>query len=407
MTEQEQLILDTLKDTLDMVLDKISKPARSNKNGFTNTEKLTEIEALLVNSPYYIVYKDNNCVIYGKNHPQNNAVLVSTHADIVNEITNVSSKCEDNIYHGTYDNLGTNAVATTLMLRNELPDNVFFTFTAEEETGRMSGAASSLKFFKDHYILPFVITLDVTYEGFNKNLLASVEGWNSKAPKLLSDHIRECFLSSEPSQSFCVIKNNKNDSSPFDEEYIEPSLTMTDESFYYRKHDCAEFSYCLPTNGSMHSNYGLDVKEPTFLGYTLILEHFIKEYYLAASKEDREELKHIKEYLLERNKEIHLPVKTYSDYYGSGYSYSNSYYSMFSLTDNDIDTNNITDEDWDAIYSEIVTMAYNYSPLSYYEFVSDIEYIYGDIFSEEELQDIFNFTHEEIDYEEFGYDNDM
>lgn len=418
LNENLQQKLNTIKETLDMVLSNIgNKPARSNKHGFYKTDKLDAIDELLKeNSWYHLIYKDAHCRLYGKRKPTNDAILVSSHADIVDEITKPFSECENGLYHGTYDNLGTNAVAVTLMLQDNVPDNVFFAFTAEEETGRCTGAKHLLHYWDDLNLnKPFVITLDVTDEGFDKNRLASFEGYNSKASRNFSEYIKDCMMTGEGEEhSFGVIKNTKDEYSPFNNTYIDNGLMVFDESVYYRKKGCVDFSLCLPTNGWMHGNSGLYVKEPTFLGYTLILENFIREFYKVNTLEEKTNLGILKEYLLNKNKEIELPKRTYISSYSypvysasNNYnSYSRSYLNMYGLNSYDEDDDDYyhtyhsysgEEINWDDFYSELSEQASYYSPLSIYDYINDMMEIYGDIITEEELQQIFVYNHPELD----------
>ena len=129
--------------TLEETLSYIASPARSNKHGFYETEKLKRIEELLreQNSPYKYLCCTGAFVLYGREPLQEgqSVLLLSSHADIVSNIKKpYSEKTEDGYYKGTYDNLGTNGALTYLMATDRLPKEAVVAFTCEEETDRKS-----------------------------------------------------------------------------------------------------------------------------------------------------------------------------------------------------------------------------------------------------------------------------
>lgn len=314
-----QHMIDEMSDTLNHVLDTIGdKAARSNKKGFYVTDKLDAIEQIIISSdsPYRVLHKSPHCTIYGKSMPERNAhpVLVSSHADIVNNIKHPQSDLADGFYHGTYDNLGTNAAVVTLMLTNpDISDDVYFAFTDEEETGKCFGATESAKwltgFTGNH---PFCIALDVTDEGYYDNCLCSVEGLS--ATKAVCDNIKKAMFAVEPdnTQTFCVSKAKEKDNSPFPDDYISSQFTVFDESAHYAKLKNGTLSFCLPTNGYMHGDSGLDVKESVFIGYCLSLEAFLHSYCKDNIPLDNYVL--VKEMLVEKAKETKRQRPTYPSY---------------------------------------------------------------------------------------------
>ena len=263
------------------ILEEIALPARSNKSGFYETEKLDKIDELVKSSDttYRKIAKSSNMVIYGQAKPSSGeyAVLVTSHADIVSAIKHPSSALEDGYFHGTYDNLGTNAACVNLMLNHKMPPNVYFAFTDEEETGRCLGAADALRYVTEKTGMePICIALDVTDEGYDNDRLFTIEGLHTK-----SAGFRERLLSSikeaeGEEQSFEIVKLEKEDDcSMFPESYVAKSLTVFDESVFYARRGCNSCSVCLPTDGHMHSDSGLDVKEPVMEGYSLSLAQLI------------------------------------------------------------------------------------------------------------------------------------
>ena len=314
------------------ILERIALPARSGKKGFKVTDKLEAVEALLSeeNSPYSLVHKSSQAWIFGKKAPGEtefgtNPFLVSTHADIVDNIKNPSSSfVEDKHYFkGTYDNLGTNAACVNLMLNENLPDNVYFAFTADEETGRCNGADYALKYIKNSFNMePMVFALDVTDEGYDNDRLFTIEGLHAKSEPARR-RMLEIFMGTEgEEQSFEVVRLKKKDDNSFlPESYRSKNTTVYDESVFYANKNCNSCSICLPTDGSMHSDSGLYVKEAVMKGYSLSLAAGI----LAFTTADRtriEEIKSEKDALVREAKETAFhKFNYYSPSYYGGSSY--------------------------------------------------------------------------------------
>ena len=81
------------------ILEEISLPARSNKRGFKETDKLEKIEEILERegSPFHLIKKSDHAWIFGQKPVEfgKEAVLVSSHADIVPDITKPFSEYDD------------------------------------------------------------------------------------------------------------------------------------------------------------------------------------------------------------------------------------------------------------------------------------------------------------------------
>lgn len=314
------------------ILERIALPARSGKKGFKVTDKLEAVEALLSeeNSPYYLVHKSSQAWIFGKKTPVLNTdcFLVSTHSDIVDGIKNPHSEYIENekYFKGTYDNLGTNAACVNLMLNENLPDNVYFAFTADEETGRCNGADYALKYMKlASNREPMIFALDVTDEGYDNNRLFTIEGLHGKNEGIRRKML-EIFMETEgEEQSFEVVRLKKKDDNSFlPESYQAKNTTVYDESVFYANKNCNSCSICLPTDGSMHSDSGLYVKEAVMKGYSLALAAGI----LSFTTQDRtriDEIKAEKDALVKQAKET-VFHKFYNSYSPSFYGYGGSSY---------------------------------------------------------------------------------
>lgn len=312
------------------ILEKISLPARSDKNGFYNTEKLDAINYLLAseNSPYHLIYKSPHTWIFGQNPLQKDTLplLVSTHSDIVKNIKKPFSEYieDEKYFKGTYDNLGTNAACVNLMLNEELPTNVYFAFTADEETGRCNGANNALFYIRSQTNLePTIFALDVTDEGYRKDRLFTVEGLHAQSEEIRQQML-SLFLETEgEQQSFEVVPLHKADDNSFlPEGYASKSLTVYDESVFYARQNCNSCSLCLPGTGDMHSDSGFYVKEGVLKGYsTSLLANIYK--FTNTYPEKIEELKKCKDELVSYAKEteFHKSKIIYHDsFYGGDYS---------------------------------------------------------------------------------------
>ena len=335
----KEVITMDIKD----VLEKVAKEARSNKHGFKTTDKLEAIEELLreTNSDFHIVHKTPHTWIFGKKEPEvgENALLVSTHADIVNSIKNPYSTLDEETkyFKGTYDNLGTNGVCASLMVNEELPDNVYFAFNDEEETGRCLGAGDALWYInKKTKREPIVLALDVTDEGYENNRLFTVEGLHG-VNEFSRKKMLEIFMNTEgEEQSFEVVKLKKHDDNSFlPESYQNKTLTIFDESVFYARNNCNSCSLCLPGEGEMHGDEGFYVKEGVMRGYEIAL--LLNIYAFTKTYPNRiEELKVKKDEFVRKAKETEFrkeePIRYFS-YEGtsSGISrpYTSNYQSSF------------------------------------------------------------------------------
>lgn len=426
------------------VLDRIAKESRSNKDGFYKTDRLDAIDELLteVESPFHIVQKTPHVWIYGQKEPQlgEQIVLVSTHTDIVKSIKNPFSNLneETKYFKGTYDNLGTNGVCTSLMANEELPDNVYFAFTDEEETGRCLGAKDAL-----HYLLkntqtePIVLALDVTDEGYKNDRLFTIEGLHG-VNEYSRKKMLEIFMGTEgEKQSFEVVKLKKKDDNSFlPKSYQNETLTIFDESVFYAENNCNSCSLCLPGDGSMHSDDGFYVKEGVMRGYekSLLLNIYV---FTRTYPEKYEELKAEKDQYIQQAKDTSF-FKKYASSYSSaiqstGFSQGSSYKSsaspeeMFSYRDYLMDSYNDymsyndsygMEEEDDFSYEEFLfmqatddayEMAEGYAEDEFEIFFQDIVAMYGiedNEYTREVFEEIFvSVKEEEQDYEENDLEN--
>ncbi len=317
------------------ILEQIALPARSNKNGWKETAKLDKIKDLLKDTGYMPVYESSHTLVFGKKaiNKDTDVILVSSHADIVDNIKNPYSELDEetHYYKGTYDNLGTNAAAVKIMLSGNCQENVYFAFNDEEETGRCLGAGDILSHIRkicDRE--PVIFALDVTDEGYDDNRLFTVEGLHA-GNEYIRKHMIEKILSTEgEEQSFEIVRLKKKDDVSFlPKAYVSDSLTVFDESVFYAKQGCTSCSICLPGEGNMHSDSGFYVKESVMEGYVLSLESIIHTFSDKEKNSDRiNEIKKEKDLCVQKAKETPFKKMTYyttGGYYSTGYSYGDDY----------------------------------------------------------------------------------
>lgn len=266
------------------VMDRLACICRSNKSGFKEgeTDRIDAIRELLKCTDYHEILLPH-VQIWRKDLSSPIDVVVSSHVDTVNYITKCFSKLsEDGYYKGTYDNAGTNSAAVIAMLDGDIPANVIFAFTADEETGRCNGAKQTLEYVRNLGNDPLFIVLDVTYEGYDDGNIFTIENLSSGHKKSENmDFLNEAAkaaLSLEPEniRTCTFVKMHKNAiPSIFPKEYLAKASGMFDEAFAYVGEHAKGFSLCLPCEGNMHGNCGVSVRQPSFEGYVNILESIL------------------------------------------------------------------------------------------------------------------------------------
>lgn len=359
------------------VLERLAKKCySSNKHGFTEKEKLVAISNELIDTDYVRISKDHFLMFYKPSLKEldrdSEIILITSHADNVKEITKPFSELsEDNQYlKGTYDNLGTNAASTILMKEGNMPDNVIFVFTANEESGKCTGLKIALESLKlSGFTNIKGISLDVTYEGYDEGMLCSLE--NMSGPMVERGFNTLLQIEPEDTQTFSVTPmDKKNVPEKMTKDYSSGSTGMFDEGFIFAKKDIPGISLCLPTDGEMHGNHGLTTRQPQFEGYILSLESLIykmtktNDKLIEEYKETRKELSEKTNLLVEYEDSI-TPKYGYNYYgYGSGYDFYSDYY------------NSDYGEDVDLIEEELSYMA-SYYVTDHKAFYKYAEEVYG------------------------------
>lgn len=312
------------------ILEQCAVPCYSNKKGFTNLTRIEAIRGLLKKSGYKEIFL-NTVSIWHKGdlakQAEKDCILVSSHCDLVKNITKPYSSLDENgYYRGTYDNIGTNAAAIITMLEGDLPSNVMFAFTSDEETGRCQGAKDAVSFLKSMNIKKLTcMALDVTYEGYDEGMLASVEN-GTKDADFLKKIAKSALATEADRQTFCFVrKTRKAFPENLPKEYICKDTGLYDEAMAYGEIGQKSFSLCLPCDGEMHSNSGVKVRQPVFEGYVNTLKGML--YSLTKTHVNQLTAIQIeKNTLLDRTTELLEQEKAKRKSYSRSYEYDPEYY---------------------------------------------------------------------------------
>lgn len=419
------------------ILERLAKKCYSNKTqGFTEVEKLEAVYEELKDTEYK-EYRDNHYSLYVRGGLENLSLekplyIVSSHADNVSAITAPFSELTENRYYlrGTYDNLGTNAACVIMMKEEQLPENVVFLFTANEENGKCTGLKHAVDTFrKNGYEDIYGIALDVTYEGHNDGLLYSIENANGKdfintiCEKAMD---MEPLMNGQPAQSFSftMLKDKSKyapDKDILPKGYISSETGWFDEGFAFKDLEIPACSICLPCTGDMHGNSGCIVRQPTYEGYVMSLTSILYEL-TQTHKTLTEAYKTARGTCLEQNASIMIEEEKYrakkreeqkQNYASTGGFYGgNGYYGYHSLGDyyanhwrnseeydETVDYYGNDDEDdlEDLEWMLCNTAAEAYVPDDYYSYKDVKEIFISDAYENcsETLMNNFGYTEEE------------
>ena len=269
LLKTEVLVMEKLMS----VLESVSVINKDNGSVFTNTERLDAIASLLSGSAYKKQDASGLFHLYAKkpvDEIQGPVLIISSHVDCETNITRCFVRMEDqDTLLGTFDNAITNASAVYLMLAGNLPDNVLFAFTGdEEEDGR--GARDLIRFIRRNRLnVRNIFVLDVTEEGWAAGAAFTVENdfWDDDFGKKISG------LAEQTGYKWKFVPEDPDDiPSYIPEKRVIHMEAYEDESWEYDEEDLPCFSFCLPTRGEMHSNRGILARVISFRRYTEVLE---------------------------------------------------------------------------------------------------------------------------------------
>ena len=247
------------------ILQYLTCTCRDNGKKITDDLKLRRIEELLrqTNSPYKAVATGKLFRLYGRTpvESQDNVVVISAHADIVNGIKEPWVEQKGNLLYGTFDNAAGDACAAILMYENVLPDNVFVAFTMNEEAG-MRGAKEVSKYFKSINKEFGAVVLDVTDVGFGKGVDFTVE----------NDYWSESFGLSvigiaERMGRYAFVPNTRKKDLSYVPKERYMGFGMPDEAWAYKREGVQTCSLCIPTRGEMHDDSGLAMSKSSYMKY--------------------------------------------------------------------------------------------------------------------------------------------
>jgi len=150
------------------------------KHFFYTFDRVNAIDKELNGSKYHWIQGKKYYRLYAQDSLENlkekydKITIISSHADNLQGVSSFKKISED-LVNGCFDNASTNAVCLYMMKYLQLPENVLFVFTADEEN-ELKGAARVSKKLKEYFGNDKVnaIVLDVTY-GFQGGVDFTIE----------------------------------------------------------------------------------------------------------------------------------------------------------------------------------------------------------------------------------------
>lgn len=243
------------RESIKTIVEKISLPCRDNGISFTDTRRLDAI-AKCVKGRWKLLINGHLAKIY--HHPDFDpakpVVVVSSHVDMV--ANRCYADCNGELWHGSFDNMITNAAVVYNMTEMGFIPNVLVAFTGDEEEDSRGAdqviAALQLKNIK----IDFVIVTDVTEVGWNAGKHFTIENI------FPDDGQSVATLLSKWLPTISDIDNH-------------PKIVVEaecDEAWQYDEHDMKCCSVCLPCHGDMHSEEGVSVRSDSVAIYAEVLQ---------------------------------------------------------------------------------------------------------------------------------------
>lgn len=259
------------------ILSKVTVMSRDNGKKFTDESRINAINSLLWNSKYRRINSQGLFLLFSQKPVEEikNPVVISTHIDCEEHITECFTRFEDDDYiRGTYDNAITNAAVIYNMLYGNLYDDVIVAFTGDEEENS-KGAVQVVKYLNEKNITPHaVIVLDVTYCGWKEKMDFTIENnfWDNDFGGNIID------IAESLSDKWKFVPSDINNI-PFyvSREKIIYMEAECDESWEYDEYGIKCFTLCLPVCGNMHSNDGVLARKKSVMNYVKILGDMLYE----------------------------------------------------------------------------------------------------------------------------------
>lgn len=257
------------------ILNEVCVENYDNGEIFTNRKRVDVIKTITANTNYKLICDGALFQLYGKRDIRagDELLIVSTHIDCHPCITKCySSLSKDGILCGTYDNAITNAAALKVMIDGNISDNVFFAFTGDEEFDS-NGAITLMEYLDRLKVTYRCIVLDVTDMGWNEGASFTVENnfWNNSFGRDVVS------TATGTGYKWRFVPSNPDDVPYYvDRNCLIREEAEADESWEYDEKDIECFSLCLPCNGEMHSNEGVEVRLDDYKKYIEALRCFLK-----------------------------------------------------------------------------------------------------------------------------------
>lgn len=280
--------------------EKMAVPSADNGYCFTDKRRLNEIEQELLNSSYKYVQKEPLYYLYSQkklSETEGPVLVISTHADCLQPDA-VFKDGKEKI-RGIFDNAITNAAVLTLIKAEELPENVLFAFTGNEENG-MRGAEMLTEDLRKAGIRFVCMVLDVTEEGWNEKASFTVENvFLYRKDRQLAETLLQTadntgygwkYLSARCEKTEYPERQYLTDTDYFPMIRREIPVYANkkgkvkeadpDETWKYDEAGISCFSLCIPCSaaeekGGMHGENGFKIRKKTYFQYIETLKQVI------------------------------------------------------------------------------------------------------------------------------------
>lgn len=284
------------KDELCRLLEKIERipcvlPAETEEGIFNDLQRLEAIDEEICDSgsAYRLINGKNYYKLYGQadletlSREFSKVVLVSSHADNLQEESSYYMQPDSEYINGCFDNASTNAVCTYIMKYVTLPRNILFVFTADEEydsEGAEHAAKKLLKYFGKGNVN--VVVMDVTY-GFQGGVDFTIENDYIFKKRDGENFMKGvCDIANKSGYTWNFLRKVKKKDCYIDSDRIRSymgdcckkyyDVEGADETSAYKKKKFNTFSLCLPcsaeNNNQMHSEDGFKISINTICNYT-------------------------------------------------------------------------------------------------------------------------------------------
>lgn len=258
------------------VLEKVNVMCTDNGSEFTEKKRLKAIKKIAKGTDYKRIkvpglFRLYSKVNFEKTKMSNDTRLIvfSAHVDCHPNIARCFTEdVNKNIIKGTFDNSITDAAAVYLMKEGNMPSNVVFAFTGDEEN-KSRGARDLSRYLyglKRDFV---VIVLDVTDEGFEQDSDFTLE--NDFANSDVMYDVGEVLEGLNIKYNY--LPGNIDSMTPYiPADRRLPIEGQEDESWEYDEADICCFSICMPVKGDMHSNDGVEARKDSLVNYVKVIK---------------------------------------------------------------------------------------------------------------------------------------